>query len=140
MMKRLSFRLGAALILCAALTTGTAWAQGRGHGRSQGAHAVLARDHDHHRDDHFRRTWRGDHDRDDLGFFSWRNSARPPGWSHGRKRGWGNCDLPPGQAKKYGCSSYFWQSPRPPVIIVPRTQRTWFYWPWWGRDHDGDRD
>ena len=23
----------------------------------------------------------------------------PPGWSHGRKAGWGNCDLPPGLAK-----------------------------------------
>jgi hypothetical protein len=32
---------------------------------------------------------------------------RPPGWSRGRKAGWGNCDLPPGQAKKYGCSPAF---------------------------------
>ncbi len=29
--------------------------------------------------------------------------GRPPGWAHGRKRGWGGCDLPPGLAKKYGC-------------------------------------
>ncbi|HJY84358.1 MAG TPA: hypothetical protein VKK81_25160 [Candidatus Binatia bacterium] len=29
--------------------------------------------------------------------------GRPPGWNHGRKTGWGNCDVPPGQAKKYGC-------------------------------------
>ena len=25
----------------------------------------------------------------------------PPGWSHGRKTGWGGRDLPPGLAKKY---------------------------------------
>jgi len=30
----------------------------------------------------------------------------PPGWSKGKKTGWGNCGLPPGQAKKYGCQSY----------------------------------
>jgi hypothetical protein len=34
------------------------------------------------------------------------NSGRPPGWDSGRKVGWGNCDLPPGQAKKYGCSGF----------------------------------
>ena len=34
-------------------------------------------------------------------------SNRPPGWDHGRKVGWGNCDLPPGLAKKYGCRSTF---------------------------------
>ena len=27
--------------------------------------------------------------------------ARPPGWSRGKKTGWGDCGLPPGQAKKY---------------------------------------
>ncbi len=31
---------------------------------------------------------------------------QPPGWSKGKKTGWGNCDLPPGQAKKYGCRTY----------------------------------
>lgn len=31
---------------------------------------------------------------------------RPPGWGHGKKTGWGNCGLPPGQAKKYGCRTY----------------------------------
>lgn len=33
----------------------------------------------------------------------------PPGWSHGKKTGWGNCGLPPGQAKKYGCQTYTYQ-------------------------------
>jgi hypothetical protein len=34
---------------------------------------------------------------------------RPPGWSKGKKTGWGNCGLPPGQAKKYGCRTYTYQ-------------------------------
>jgi hypothetical protein len=34
---------------------------------------------------------------------------RPPGWSQGKKTGWGNCGLPPGQAKKYGCRTYVYQ-------------------------------
>ncbi|MCI0721745.1 MAG: hypothetical protein L0338_22660 [Acidobacteria bacterium] len=29
--------------------------------------------------------------------------GRPPGWDRGRKVGWGNCDVPPGLAKKFGC-------------------------------------
>lgn len=32
---------------------------------------------------------------------------RPQGWDRGRKRGWRGCDLPPGQAKKYGCQSNY---------------------------------
>jgi len=32
-----------------------------------------------------------------------RYAGRPYGWSRGNKVGWGNCDLPPGLAKKYGC-------------------------------------
>ena len=34
---------------------------------------------------------------------------RPPGWNRGKKTGWGNCGLPPGQAKKYGCRTYVYQ-------------------------------
>jgi hypothetical protein len=34
---------------------------------------------------------------------------RPPGWSRGKKTGWGNCGLPPGQAKKYGCRTYIYE-------------------------------
>lgn len=34
---------------------------------------------------------------------------RPPGWSKGKKTGWGNCGLPPGQAKKYGCRTYVYE-------------------------------
>lgn len=35
--------------------------------------------------------------------------GHPPGWSRGKKTGWGNCGLPPGQAKKYGCRTYMYQ-------------------------------
>jgi hypothetical protein len=34
---------------------------------------------------------------------------RPPGWNGGKKTGWGNCGLPPGQAKKYGCRTYVYE-------------------------------
>jgi hypothetical protein len=30
------------------------------------------------------------------------NDHRPPGWDRGKKVGWGNCNVPPGQAKKAG--------------------------------------
>ena len=35
--------------------------------------------------------------------------SRPPGWSQGKKTGWGDCGMPPGQAKKYGCRTYTYQ-------------------------------
>src|SRR5262249_43907249 len=35
--------------------------------------------------------------------------GRPPGWSRGKKTGWKNCGLPPGQAKKYGCQTYVYE-------------------------------
>ena len=37
------------------------------------------------------------------------NGNVPPGWSQGKKTGWGNCGMPPGQAKKYGCRTYSYQ-------------------------------
>ena len=72
-----------------------------GHGEGKGKH----HGNQHFDDDHDRwearegyeyRTYR---DRDD----------RPPGWSRGQKTGWGNCGLPPGQAKKYGCRTYMYE-------------------------------
>ena len=65
------------------------------------------RNHDRDNDNDNDRGWerrdgyeyRAYHDRDE----------RPPGWNRGRKTGWRNCGLPPGQAKKYGCRAYIYQ-------------------------------
>ena len=77
--------------------------QGNSHGHGKGnPHAQADRDHD--RDDD------RDHDRwerrDKYEYRTYRGDERPPGWSKGKKTGWGNCNLPPGQAKKYGCNNY----------------------------------
>jgi hypothetical protein len=67
-------------ILTIALLTGSAFAdhdKGRGHDR----------DHDGWRN-HEHAQHVADHDR------------RPAGWDHGQKRGWGDHNVPPGQAKK----------------------------------------
>lgn len=45
------------------------------------------------------------HDKYEMRVFG-RNDGSPHGWSKGRKTGWRDCGLPPGQAKKYGCYTY----------------------------------
>ncbi len=70
---------------------GVSVAKDHDHGDSDRGHHA-DRDHDGDRDHD--RDWRDDRDRDDRG--------NPPGWGHGRKTGWGNCDMPPGLAKKNG--------------------------------------
>jgi hypothetical protein len=59
--------------------------------------------------------------------------GRPPGWDHGRKAGWGNCDLPPGLAKKRGCYPTRYRRVRYPaergsfvVVRVPVDYRGWY--------------
>ena len=47
--------------------------------------------------------------RGDYEYRSYSPGGVPPGWSHGKKTGWGDCGLPPGQAKKYGCRTYSYQ-------------------------------
>lgn len=47
--------------------------------------------------------------RDGYEYRSYERDGRPPGWSRGKKTGWGNCGLPPGQAKKYGCRTYVYE-------------------------------
>lgn len=73
---------------------------GQGHGKGN-PHAERDGDDDHgweHREGYEYRVFERD--------------ARPPGWSHGKKTGWGNCGMPPGQAKKYGCRSYVYEGRR----------------------------
>ena len=86
------------LAVATALALAPALAAAKGpHGNPHGGGGAKFSDHDsddrekhakghgdHDRDD----DRDGDHDRDDRG--------RPPGWSKGKKTGWGNCDVPPG--------------------------------------------
>ena len=100
----------ASLIMLGLMLAIPASAQGRG------------RDKDHDRDDRKElRDHDADHDRDKSPHHVGHNAGhdrdfdrdgdrddhdrRPPGWSHGRKTGWGDCDVPPGQARKHGCHS-----------------------------------
>lgn len=93
-----------ALVLAGALVlSGSAFADhdrdedhdhGHGHGKGN--------PHARHDDDQWEH--RGNYD-----YHVFEGDSRPPGWSHGKKTGWGNCGLPPGQAKKYGCQTYVYQ-------------------------------
>lgn len=83
------FRIALFLMVLTALAV-SAQAQGRGQGRDRdrdGKTTVVIQSGSFHHYNY----------RDDL------YDRRPPGWEHGRKAGWRGCDLPPGQAKKYGC-------------------------------------
>ncbi len=85
------------LAMCLGLGTSSALAdrpEGKAHGNPHAAAKHFdGDDHDWERRGKYEyRVYDGDH--------------RPPGWSHGKKTGWGDCGMPPGQAKKYGCRSY----------------------------------
>jgi hypothetical protein len=109
-MRTRDLRLGLVLVAGLALAALPGFAQGRGHGRGKSAR--------------------------DEGIFVGRGgivieplerSGRPPGWDRGRKTGWGNCHVPPGQAKKEGCGSSIvirWRGTvrRHPVIILRETR------------------
>ena len=72
-------------------------------------HESMKHDRDHDRHDPFRKV-----------------SEHSKGREHGRKTGWGNCDVPPGQAKKQGCHPYQNHSVHPlrtasrKPVIAPR--------------------
>jgi hypothetical protein len=78
-------------------------------------------EHDREWDDHHVGHVRRDHDDRDRDHHLVRTSGRPPGWSHGRKTGWGDCDVPPGQAKKIGCRHDIHRHHR---VVVHRTPTT----------------
>jgi len=84
-MRKFSFSSLAAMTLCGAMATGTAWARGNEHGKEHDRHQ--GREHARAVSEHRQQG----------------RPAAPPGWDHGRKTGWRNCDAPPGQAKKAGC-------------------------------------
>jgi hypothetical protein len=77
---------------------------------------ALMADHgekDKHRHGNKHNDWDDEHAWDRRDGYEYRVYAdrdeRPPGWGQGKKTGWGNCGLPPGQAKKYGCRTYVYQ-------------------------------
>jgi len=74
------------------------------------------RDHREHRDHDRDRDWR--HDRRE-----WREhhagNHRPAGWDRGRKGGWHDQDMPPGQAKNY--PQQYPPHQRPAVLTGNRT-------------------
>jgi hypothetical protein len=80
-------------MLAVGLFASNASARDKDHGNGNGRdkHADHDKDRDHNGD--------RDKDRDSHG-----PSSRPAGWDKGKKTGWGNCDVPPGQAKKVGCN------------------------------------
>src|SRR5882757_7665669 len=60
-----------------------------------------------HEDSHDDRGWER---RDGYEYRSYADGEEhPPGWNRGKKTGWKNCGLPPGQAKKYGCRTYLYE-------------------------------
>ena len=90
-----------ALAVCLGLLPAAAYAKGKsssGHGFTDKG----KRHNDHDRDDrHARGDFRHDHDRIAGGG----PPNRPAGWDQGNKTGWGDCNVPPGLAKKRGCDS-----------------------------------
>ncbi len=62
----------------------------------------------HHGNKHFADDDQGWDQRDGYEYRAY-SDERPPGWNHGKKTGWGDCGMPPGQAKKYGCRTYVYQ-------------------------------
>jgi len=83
-------------LVVVALITSSGFAKGKPSG-DKGHNAK--QNHAHDRDDH-----KG-HDRNEHSGNKG-PSSRPAGWDKGKKTGWGNCDVPPGQAKPAGCGSH----------------------------------
>jgi len=95
-------------VVLLALVWGTnAFAQGNSHGNGHG-HGHGNPHNAQSDDDQGRGNDRWE-TRDGWQYRTYQGDERPPGWSKGKKKGWGNCDMPPGQAKKYGCNSYTYQ-------------------------------
>jgi len=107
----------ASAVLVLALTSIPAFAKGKpaGHGNND-KHEKSEKWKDKDRDknkDHKKDWGKRDHDREHGRATG---EGRPPGWDKGKKTGWGNCDVPPGQAKKQGCRS----TRRRPVVTQQR--------------------
>jgi hypothetical protein len=74
----------------------------------------LMADHGDNGNKHQQGNKHGDNDQgwEHRGGYEYRTyseDSHPPGWNRGKKTGWGDCGLPPGQAKKYGCRMYTYE-------------------------------
>lgn len=100
-MRRRLFRVGLALVAAMAIFALPGFTQGRGHINGKGRAHIEVRDHDRVRGPN-RVLFPRPHDL----------SNHPQGWDRGRKTGWGNCDVPPGLAKKFGCRGFVFRGDR----------------------------
>jgi hypothetical protein len=111
-MKRLLF--ASALAICLSIGSPLMSAQGN-HGNGNGNGNGHGNDNGHgngngngHGNKHYEDHQGWDH-RENYEYRTYGPGHYPPGWNHGMKTGWGNCGMPPGQAKKYGCRTYTYQ-------------------------------
>lgn len=88
--------------LALALVSSPAFAKSHDHEKDHEKKESKHFDRDHGDREHHERHDRYDHHREHERHVS-HESRRPPGWNKGKKTGWGDCDVPPGQAKKVGC-------------------------------------
>lgn len=93
-----------AFVLGLALSTGAIAKdhgdKGKGNGKGNSNSAQKHDDRDNH----------GWDVRDGWEYRTYERGQTPPGWNKGKKTGWGNCNMPPGQAKKYGCNTYRYEN------------------------------
>lgn len=103
------------------VSTGYAFAQGHGHGNGGWKGGDHDRGERFRRERHYDRERMRDHRehraaREEFKEHRHRSRRwapvresdhRPPGWDRGKKTGWRDCDVPPGQAKKAGCGGYY---------------------------------
>ena len=82
----MSKRSLAGFMLIAALGLGTPLLADHGNGKG----------HDKHDDGGWER-------RDGYEYHTYGEHENPPGWSKGKKTGWGHCDVPPGHPKPADC-------------------------------------
>jgi len=124
-----AFWITVVMLMGLASAASPALAQGPKHNADKVREQIERRDRDrvrqHDRDD--------DRDRDRerrRDIFTRDEHGRPPGWDRGKKKGWGDCDVPPGQAKKQGCDSFHHDSrhtahtttPHPAIVRRPRAE------------------
>jgi len=100
-----AFWITVVMLMGLASAASPALAQGPKHNADKVRDLIEQRDRDRvrHHDGDDGRDRDGEHRRD---IFERDEHGRPPGWDRGKKKGWGDCDVPPGLAKKQGCHSF----------------------------------